>query len=317
MRCLRLMPWRPADTHKLNLGSHSKAASPEGLGLSAGSFGTFANEHPQLRNSDHVWPKMSWFWWNLSCCLEVACSLAVSWPQAAPKTRPDSVHGWSQKFMQCSSRPVLRPAMKCRKALPVHGELTRYLDCGWLWKIMQSASVVFESVAVNPPNQWLPKNRISNILCNHAVRAVRWRFDCSRPSKINSHECAGLGLPPSVVLHLCHRGGHVNIPMQNNEQIWKDQLPTWGTLVPGWLVWCCLLRVFIDSHCIYIYNYIYIYINHWTCVANCLENRKWVCWMHHDVSNDLQYMIWPSSSCAVFWQSATRLLEVAMWKKEK
>lgn len=115
LRCLRLMPWRPADTHKLNLGSHSKAASPEGLGLSAGSFGTFANEHPQLRNSDHVWPKMSRFWWNLSCCLEVACSLAVSWPQAAPKTRPDSVHGWSQKFMQCSSRQVLRPAMKGRR----------------------------------------------------------------------------------------------------------------------------------------------------------------------------------------------------------
>lgn len=58
---------------------------------------------------------------------------------------------------------------------------------------------------------------------------------------------------------------------------------------------------------------LYIY-NNWKCVANCLENWKWVCWMHHDVSNDLQYMIWPSSSCAVFWQSAMRLLEVASRK---
>ena len=192
------------------------------------------------------------------------------------------------------------------------------ITCTWrnheksrLWMIVEDYAICKCGVWIchsQSTQSMITKNRISNMLCNHAVRAVRWRFDCSRPSKINSHECAGLGLPPSVVLHLCHRGGHVNIPMQNNEQIWKDQLPTWGTLVPGWLVWCCLLRVFIDSHCIYIYN------NNWKCVANCLENWKWVCWMHHDVSNDLQYMIWPSSSCAVFWQSAMRLLEVASRK---
>ena len=136
------------------------------------------------------------------------------------------------------------------------------ITCTWrnheksrLWMIVEDYAICKCGVWIchsQSTQSMITKNRISNMLCNHAVRAVRWRFDCSRPSKINSHECAGLGLPPSVVLHLCHRGGHVNIPMQNNEQIWKDQLPTWGTLVPGWLVWCCLLRVFIDSHCIYI-----------------------------------------------------------------